>query len=318
MSILLLTLLGKCCGDGSKPRIGDLVTRLIKTSVCIVGSGPSGLLLSQLLANAGVDSVVLDRKDRAHIESRVRAGVLEQGTVDALEEAGGAERLHREALPHEGFELSFDGHRHRIDLAGLTGQSVTVYGQTEVTKDLFAKRVDDGQIFLFQVSNVKPADLTTDAPKVHCEHNGILVTIECDFVAGCDGSHGACRQAIPSDVLRTFERVYPFGWLGVLVEKPPVSEELIYANHSEVIASVIGPMIVFGKHFRNVSVVKPRLNSRQVHPLRKASRPCDLSWPSLCATVICSLPVMRRILFHRLGRRGLIWPLPILASWRAL
>ncbi|MEO0567965.1 MAG: 4-hydroxybenzoate 3-monooxygenase [Pseudomonadota bacterium] len=205
----------------------------MKTSVCIVGSGPSGLLLSQLLANAGVDSVVLDRKDRAHIESRVRAGVLEQGTVDALEEAGVAERLHREALPHEGFELSFDGHRHRIDLAGLTGQSVTVYGQTEVTKDLFAKRVDDGQIFLFQVSNVKPADLKTDTPKVHCEHNGILVTIECDFVAGCDGSHGACRQAIPSDVLRTFERVYPFGWLGILVEKPPVSEELIYANHSE-------------------------------------------------------------------------------------
>ncbi|SEN04241.1 4-hydroxybenzoate 3-monooxygenase [Palleronia pelagia] len=208
------------------------MTQTVKTQVCIIGAGPSGLLLSQLLANAGIDTIVIDRRDRAYIEGRIRAGVLEQGTVTALEEAGVADRLHREGLPHEGFDLAFDGDRHRIDIKALTGKSVTVYGQTEVTKDLFDKRFEEGQVFYFDVPDAKPVDITSDRPKVAFTHDGARVVVECDYIAGCDGFHGVSRQSIPADVLKTFERVYPFGWLGIMVERPPVSHELIYANHA--------------------------------------------------------------------------------------
>jgi p-hydroxybenzoate 3-monooxygenase len=207
------------------------MTKTVKTQVCIIGSGPAGLLLSQLLANAGIDSVVIDRKDRAYIEGRIRAGVLEQGTVTALEEAGVADRLHREGLPHEGFELAFDGDRHRIDIKALTGKTVTVYGQTEVTKDLFDKRGAEGQVFFFNAADVTPTDVKSDTPRIHFTQDGEEVVVECDYIAGCDGFRGVSRQSIPDDVLKTFERVYPFGWLGIMVEKPPVSDELIYANH---------------------------------------------------------------------------------------
>ena len=208
------------------------MTKTIKTRVCIIGAGPSGLLLSQLLANAGVDSIVIDRKDRAYIEGRVRAGVLEQGTVTALEEAGVAGRLHREGLPHSGFDLAFDGDRHRVDIEALTGKTVTVYGQTEVTKDLFEKRFKEGQSFFFDVADARPVELKSDTPEVHFTHEDEAMVVQCDYVAGCDGFHGVSRKSIPEDVLKTFERVYPFGWLGVMVEKPPVSHELIYANHA--------------------------------------------------------------------------------------
>ncbi len=202
------------------------------TQVCIIGSGPSGLLLAQLLAQAGIDTIVLDRRDRAYIEGRIRAGVLEQGTITALEEAGVADRLHAEGLLHDGFDLAFDGTRHRIDLAALTGTSVMVYGQTEVTRDLFNARTAGDQSFFFDVEDVVPTDLKTDQPTVRFRKNGEDNVITCDFVAGCDGFRGVSRAAIPSHVLRTFERVYPFGWLGILVEQPPVSHELIYANHT--------------------------------------------------------------------------------------
>lgn len=207
------------------------MTHSVKTQVCIIGAGPSGLLLAQLLAKVGVETVVLDRKDRAYIEGRIRAGVLEQGTVAGLEEADVAERLHAEGMPHDGFDLAFDGHRHRIDLKGLTGNSVVVYGQTEVTKDLFAARFADGQQFFFTVTDVTLADLTSKTPMVRFTQNHVDYEISCDFIAGCDGYHGVSRQAIPPAVLRTYSREYPFGWLGILVEKPPVSHELIYANH---------------------------------------------------------------------------------------
>ena len=207
------------------------MTSTVKTQVCIIGSGPSGLLLSQLLANAGIESIVIDRRDRAYIEGRIRAGVLEQGTVTALEEAGVADRLHAEGLPHGGFELAFDGDRHRIDIQALTGKSVMVYGQTEVTKDLFNQRFAEGQRFYFDAEGVTLHDLKSDAPTVTFTHDGTPVTVSCDYIAGCDGFRGVSRQSIPDDVLKTFERVYPFGWLGVMVEKPPVSHELIYANH---------------------------------------------------------------------------------------
>lgn len=208
------------------------MTRTLKTQVCIIGAGPSGLLLSQLLANAGIDTIVLDRKDRAYIEGRIRAGVLEQGTVTALEEAGVAGRLHREGLPHDGFELAFDGQRHRIDLKGLTGKSVMVYGQTEVTKDLFDKRFEEGQAFHFDVEDVTLDGLKSGVPQVRFTKDGEAVEVTCDYIAGCDGYHGVSRQAIPADVLKTYERVYPFGWLGILVDQPPVNHELIYANHA--------------------------------------------------------------------------------------
>ena len=208
------------------------MTQTHKTQVCIIGAGPSGLLLSQLLAQAGIDTIVLDRKDRAYIEGRIRAGVLEQGTVTALEEAGVADRLHAEGLPHVGFELAFDGTRHRIDLDALTGKSVMVYGQTEVTKDLFVARYAQGQQFFFDVQGVVPTDLKSDRPVVHFTHDGHQHMVQCDYIAGCDGFHGVARAAIPDDVRRTFERVYPFGWLGIMVDQPPVSHELIYANHA--------------------------------------------------------------------------------------
>ena len=208
------------------------MARSFSTSVCIIGAGPAGLLLSQLLANAGVQSIVIDRRDRAYIEGRIRAGVLEQGTVDALTEAGVGDRMHKEGLVHTGFDLAFDGDRHRIDIAALTGASVLVYGQTEVTRDLFDKRMMEGAQFFFDVEDVTPEALKTDRPTVSFQQNGQSITISCDYVAGCDGFHGVSRQAIPSNVLKTFERVYPFGWLGLLTERPPVAEELIYANHN--------------------------------------------------------------------------------------
>ena len=209
------------------------MTKVLKTSICIIGSGPSGLLLSQLLANHGIDTIVIDRKDREYIEGRIRAGVLESGTVEALEEAGAADRLHKEGIPHHGFDLAFDGDRHRIDIHAHTNKTVTVYGQTEVTKDLFDKRVQEGQKFFFNIEDATPINLKNGSPQVHFTKQGEKNEIHCDYIAGCDGYHGVCRRAIPSDVIKTFEREFPFGWLGILVEKPPVSEELIYANHEK-------------------------------------------------------------------------------------
>ncbi len=207
------------------------MTRILETSVCIIGSGPAGLLLSQLLAYAGIDSILLDRQDRDHIEGRIRAGVLEQGTVDALVDAGVGDRLVREGLLHSGFELAFDGERHRIDIEGLTGKTAMVYGQTEVTKDLFARRAADGASFYLGVDDVVPTDLKADRPCVNFTLDCQRMRVNCDYIAGCDGFRGVSRNAIPAEVLRTYERIYPFGWLGILTEQAPVSHELIYANH---------------------------------------------------------------------------------------
>ncbi|MGX5801082.1 4-hydroxybenzoate 3-monooxygenase [Bradyrhizobium sp. Arg314] len=204
----------------------------MRTQVAIIGSGPSGLLLGQLLAGIGVETIILDRSSREHVLGRVRAGVLEQGTVDLLGEAGAADRLHAEGLPHSGISLAFDGRLHRIDLTALTGgRHVTVYGQTEVTHDLMDKREAAGHVTVYETSNVALHDFGGASPFVTYDKDGATHRIDCDFIAGCDGYHGVSRRSAPEGALKTFERQYPFGWLGVLAEVPPADPELVYANH---------------------------------------------------------------------------------------
>ena len=204
----------------------------MRVQVVIIGSGPSGLLLGQLLGNAGIETVILDRSSRAHILDRVRAGVLEEGTTALLDQAAVGARMHAEGLPHDGFSLAFDGRDHRIDLFDLTGgKRVMVYGQTELTRDLIEQREADGRLTIHEAVNVTPHGFDGATPYVTYEKDGITHRIDCDFIAGCDGFHGASRKAVPEKAIRTFEKVYPFGWLGILAEVPPVSDELVYANH---------------------------------------------------------------------------------------
>jgi len=204
---------------------------MARTQVAIVGAGPAGLLLGALLARAGVDAVVVEQRSAEYVLGRIRAGVLEQVTVALLEQAGVADRLHAEGLVHHGVELSFGGARHRIDFEKLTGKHVTVYGQTEVTRDLMHAREAAGLETVYEAERVTPHGFDGARPSVSYVRDGTSHTIECDFIAGCDGYHGVCRQSVPAGALHTFERVYPFGWLGVLSETPPVSPELIYSNH---------------------------------------------------------------------------------------
>ena len=204
----------------------------MRTQVGIVGAGPAGLVLAHLLHLEGIDSVVLELRSREHVEHRIRAGVLEQGTVDLLNEIGLGERMRREGLVHEGIELQFAGRRHRIDFPALTGgRRITVYGQQEVVKDLIAARLNTGRPLLFEVGDVTVDDLDSDSPAIRFSHDGDAVELRCDVVAGCDGYHGVCRDSIPNGVLTAYARDYPFGWLGILAAAPPSNEELIYAYH---------------------------------------------------------------------------------------
>ncbi|MGH6895527.1 MAG: 4-hydroxybenzoate 3-monooxygenase [Geminicoccaceae bacterium] len=204
----------------------------MRTQVGIVGAGPAGLLLSQLLHLQGIESVVLERRSRVYVEGRIRAGVLEQGTVDLLNEAQVGARMREFGLVHEGIELSFGGKRHRIDFRALTGKAVTVYGQTEVTKDLIAARLAAGGRIVFEAEDVSVHDFEGDRPKIRFRKDGKAQTLACDFIGGCDGFHGVCRGSVPQDALTIYERIYPFAWLGILAATPPVSDELIYC-HSE-------------------------------------------------------------------------------------
>ncbi|MCL4111659.1 UNVERIFIED_CONTAM: hypothetical protein GTU68_023615 [Idotea baltica] len=204
----------------------------MRTQIAIIGGGPSGLLLAQLLQKAGISSVVLERQSRAHVLSRIRAGVLEGGTVAMLEKAGVGARMKAEGHVHGGTYLSSQNQSFRIDFDDLIGKQVMVYGQTEVTRDLYDARDMWGATTIHGVEDVGLHDLETNQPFVSYTLGGQTHQLNCDFVAGCDGFHGPSRQAIPRDVLKEYERVYPFGWLGVLSETPPVSDELIYANHS--------------------------------------------------------------------------------------
>ncbi|MDQ7988195.1 MAG: 4-hydroxybenzoate 3-monooxygenase [Candidatus Dactylopiibacterium sp.] len=202
-----------------------------RTQVIIIGAGPAGLLLGQLLHKAGIEALIVERQSAAHVLGRIRAGVIEQTTADALTAAGVGERLHAEGLPHEGIALSVAGRRHRIDLAALTGgRHVTVYGQTEITRDLMAARSAAGLPTVHEAHDVSVHDFDGAAPRVRFTHEGTTHEVRGDFIAGCDGFHGVCRASVPATALRTFEKVYPFGWLGLLADVPPVSPELIYVR----------------------------------------------------------------------------------------
>lgn len=204
----------------------------MRTQVGIIGAGPAGLLLSQLLHLKGIDTVVLERRSREYVLGRIRAGVLEQGTVDLLRSAGVAERLERESLIHGGIELAFGGRTQRIDMKSLTGGSVvTVYGQTEATKDLMDARDAMGGTLVYEAEEVTPHDFDGARPRLTYKKDGVTHELTCDYIAGCDGYHGVSRRSVPQDALKTFERAYPFGWLGLLSDTPPVSDELIYNNH---------------------------------------------------------------------------------------
>ncbi len=205
----------------------------MRTQVVIVGAGPSGLLLGQLLHKAGVEAIILERQSADYVLSRIRAGVLEQVTTDLLDEAGVGERMHREGLTHSGFEILNQGKRHRIDLKTLTGgQSVMVYGQTEVTRDLMQARSAANLPTVYGAQNVTLADFDSSKPRVTYEKDDQTHVIDCDFIAGCDGFHGVCRASVPRQAITEYEKVYPFGWLGLLSDTPPVCEELIYVNSS--------------------------------------------------------------------------------------
>ncbi len=202
-----------------------------RTQVGIIGAGPAGLLLARLLKLNGIESVILENRSRAYVEARIRAGVLEHGTVKLLEEAGVAERLHREGLVHEGVELGVNGGRFRIDLAGLAGKTITVYGQSEVVQDLIAARLAGDGPIVWEAADVTLHDIETDRPRLTYRADGVDHELSCDFIAGCDGFRGVSRASLPASNLRVYEQVYPFGWLGILADVPPCAEELIYASH---------------------------------------------------------------------------------------
>jgi p-hydroxybenzoate 3-monooxygenase len=204
----------------------------LHTKVGIIGAGPAGLLLSHLLHLEGIESVVIEAQSRQYVEERIRAGVLEQGTVDLLNASGVGERMRREGLVHHGIELRFKGQGHRIDMHELTGgRAITVYAQHEVMKDLIQARLNDGGQILFDASRVSVHDFDGESPRIRCEHNGESKEVICDFIGGCDGFHGICRPAIPAGAMCVYEKTYPFAWLGILAEAAPASHELIYSNH---------------------------------------------------------------------------------------
>ncbi|MFV5311106.1 4-hydroxybenzoate 3-monooxygenase [Acinetobacter schindleri] len=204
---------------------------ILNTKVAIIGSGPAGLLLGQLLYKAGIDHILIEQRSAEYVASRIRAGILEQVSVDLLAEAGVDAQLREKGLPHNGIEILTNGEKHRVDLTQLTGgKQVTVYGQTEVTKDLMQARIEAQLMSFYEASNVQVHEFYGEQPSVTFEHEGRQVTVQCDFIAGCDGYHGVCRASVPEDKIKTFEKVYPFGWLGVLADVPPIADELIYVQ----------------------------------------------------------------------------------------
>lgn len=204
----------------------------MRTQVAIIGAGPAGLLLGQILHKNGIDNIVLERQTPDYVLSRIRAGVIEQVAIDLIDEAGVGRRMHGEGLVHGGTQICVDGQRHRIDFLDLTGKSVMVYGQTEITRDLMDGRIASRRVTEYEAEVIELSDLAGTRPRVRYRQDGREREIECDFIAGCDGFHGVSRKSVPEDSIRNYERVYPFGWLGLLSDTPPVSDELIYIRHN--------------------------------------------------------------------------------------
>lgn len=203
----------------------------MRTRVGIIGAGPAGLLLSHLLHRRGIESVVVESRSRDYVEHRQRAGVVEHGVADVLREAGVGERMDRDGLVHHGIELRFDSRAHRVDFTDLVGREVVIYAQTEIVKDLVAQRLADGGRVLFEAAATAVEGAETDRPRIRYRYNGAEHVLECDAVVACDGFHGIGRRSLPADVVRTFDRVYPFSWLGILADVPPSCDELVYAHH---------------------------------------------------------------------------------------
>jgi p-hydroxybenzoate 3-monooxygenase len=227
----------------------------MRVQVAIIGAGPSGLLLGQLLHKAGIDAVILEQRSPDYVLGRIRAGIIEQITQDLLDEAGVGVRMHKEGLVHHGIELCFKGARHRIDMTDLTGgKTVRVYGQTEITRDLMDARAAAGLKTVYEAAHVSLHDFDGHRPRVRYEKDGATHEIECDFIAGCDGYHGVSRASVPASAIQTFERVYPFGWLGILSDTPPVSDELIYTHHERGFALCSMRSPTRSRHYVQVSL----------------------------------------------------------------
>ncbi len=265
----------------------------MRTQVGIVGAGPAGLFLSHLLYLRGIESVVLEHRSRAAIEETIRAGVLEQGTVDLMIQTGVGERLQREGFVHHGIELRFGGRGHRIDLHELSGgRAITVYAQHEVLKDLIKARLDAGGQILFEVSEVNLDGVSSDAPTIRFTHGETAQELRCDFVAGCDGSQSVCRHAIPDGVRTDHFRAYPFGWFGILTYAPPSAEELVYARHE--------------RGFALISTRSPRIQRLYFQCDPEDSVECA----SRCSMGGCTSPATRRTPCRRLARKASTWRWP--------
>ena len=314
---------------------------MTRTQVGIVGAGPAGLTLAMLLGREGIECQVLELRDREYVEERVRAGLLEQGTVDLLGELGVDGRLRREGFRHDSFEVRFDGQRHHIPLAELTGGFPTwIYGQQQVLKDLFAAMEEQETPIVFEATDLQIDDVETDSPTIRYRHHGEDRELACDVVAGCDGFHGVSRQTLPAEILKTYSQPYPFAWLGILADAPPATtEELIYAHHpngfalhsfrsTEVSRLYLqvpptddpGPVERRGDlggaaakipHRGRVAAERRADHAKGNHPDARASS------PNRCSTATCSSPATRRTSSRRPPRRGSTSPSPTSSSWRS-
>jgi p-hydroxybenzoate 3-monooxygenase len=269
----------------------------LQTKVGIIGAGPAGLLLSHLLHLEGIESVVLEARSRAYVEQRVRAGVLEQGTVDLLLDKGLGDRLRREALVHHGIELRFDGRGHRIALSDLTGgRAIWIYGQQEVVKDLIKARLEAGATIHFEVADVRATDIDASNPVISFRKDGRQYALNCDFVAGCDGFHGVSRDAIPPGVLRTYNHTYPFGWLGILAAVAPSTDELIYAYHDRGFAlhslrsHEISRLYIQVAPDEDIAQWPDDRIWEELRFWKRASHRCAVSSSSRCSTAGCFWP----------------------------
>jgi p-hydroxybenzoate 3-monooxygenase len=282
----------------------------MRTQVGIIGAGPAGLMLARLLHLQGISSIIIENRSRDYIENRIRAGLIEHWAADLLVELGVGDRLKREGLLHWGINIGINGELHHLDFKALVDKRVTIYGQQEVVKDLVVRRLADGGPLLFEVDDVSVHDVESNQPTIRFTHEGKAQTIECDFIAGCDGFHGICRPSFPANKLKIFERDYPFGWVGILTESPPPDHELIYSytdrgfacNATTTTTSRTGPMRVSGMSCTSGSAVRASL--KRARCCKRASRRCAASSPNRCSMAGFCSPATARISCRRPAPRA--------------